>query len=295
VASDSFEPGRAALPEGRTVQQPSEERAEPAKALAHKGLDFHPTSELPEIEETGTGWPDGDGDDDAAERRARRRYDDDTRRRWGRPTGCLFWLAGMVALVLVVGLVLKVAGLLPSFHNPFGSKTTDRSQPTLLLSIQDLARFEAAAGNFQEVIDVQKDKSFIPDIIFNDRTLFICVATVDAYVDFSHIGQGDIIDSPDHKTATINLPAPQLDKPNIDHEKSYVFATQQGLANKIGDIFSGNPNKEREMYLLGEQRIAQAARDSGLADHAATNTKQMLTQLLKSLGYTTITIKFAAP
>jgi len=85
-----------------------------------------------------------------------------------------------------------------------------------------------------------------------------------------------------------------LEKPNIDHDKSYVFATQQGLVNKIGDIFGGNPNKERELYQLGEQRIAQSARDSGLADRAATNTRQMLTQLLRSLGYTTITIKFAA-
>ena len=105
--------------------------------------------------------------------------------------GCLFWLAGLVALLVVVGLGLKVAGLWPHLSNPFASKTTDRSQPTLLLSIQDLSRFEAASGNFQEVIDVQKDHSFIPDIIFNDRTLFVCVGSVDAYVDFSHIGQGD--------------------------------------------------------------------------------------------------------
>ena len=84
---------------------------------------------------------------------------------------------------------------------PFGVQKTDRSQPTLLLSIQDLSRFEAASGNFQEVIDVQKDRAHIPDILFNDRTLFICVGSVDAYVDFGRIGQGDITDSADHTTA----------------------------------------------------------------------------------------------
>jgi hypothetical protein len=215
-------------------------------------------------------------------------------RRRSRAAGCLFWLAGLIALLLVVGVGLKVVGLLPHFTNPFAQHKTDRSQPTLLLSIQDLSRFEAASGNFQEVIDVQKDRSYIPDIIFNERTLFICVGSVDAYVDFSTIGTGAIQDSADHKTVTITLPAPQLDKPNIDHDKSYVFAAQEGIVNKIGDIFSSNPNKERELYLLGEQRIAQAARDSGLADRAATNTKQMLTQMLRSLGYTSITIKFAA-
>src|SRR5437762_1357519 len=152
---------------------------------------MYPTSELPEVE-TGTGWPDAD-------KPASQSGDgDEPRRGRSRAAGCLFWLAGLVALVLVVGLGLKVAGLLPHFSNPFAEKKTDRSQPTLLLSIQDLARFEAASGNFQEVIDVQRDRSYIPDIIFNDRTLFVCVGSVDAYVDFSDIGQGDIQDSADH-------------------------------------------------------------------------------------------------
>ena len=274
MSSDSYEPGRAGVPEERTVRQSA-------------GSDLHPTSEMHRIGDeidSGTGWP-GDGS---------AREEDKPVRGRSRGAGCLFWLAGLIALVLVVGVGLKITGLLPHFSNPFGSKTTDRSQPTLLLSIQDLARFEAASGNFQEVIDVQKDRSYIPDIIFNERTLFVCVGSVDAYVDFSRIGQGDIVDSADHKTVTVTLPAPQLEKPNIDHGKSYIFATQEGVINKIGDIFSGNPNKENELYQLGEQRIAQAARDSGLGDRAANNTKQMLTQMLKSLGYTTITVKLAA-
>lgn len=251
--------------------------------------DYHPTAELPEVE-TGTGWPD---EPEKTERLDASR--DEQPRRWGRPSGCLFWLVGLVALILVVGLGLNATGLLPHLHNPFTEKKTDRSGPTLLLSIQDLARFEAASGNFQEVIDVQKDRSYIPDIIFNDRTLFICVGSVDAFVDFSHIGQGDITDSADRKTVTVKLPAPQLEKPNIDHGKSYVFATQEGAINKIGDLFGGNPNKQQELYVLGEQRIAQAARDSGLAQRAADNTRQMLIQMLRSLGYTSITVNISQP
>jgi Protein of unknown function (DUF4230) len=294
AADQSNKPGRPGLPAGSgadepTVRQPA--RRDPA-----------PTAQLPEVD-TGTGWP--DDDEDAGDRRVRtmtRRdadadVDDDfyRRPRRSRAAGCLFWLAGLVALLVVLGLGLKVAGLWPHFSNPFAEKKTDRSQPTLLLSIQDLSRFEAASGNFQEVIDVQKDRSFIPDIIFNDRTLFVCVGSVDAYVDFRNIGQGDITESPDHKTVTVKLPAAQLEKANIDHDKSYVFATQQGLVNRIGDVFSNNPNKQQELYQLGEQRINQAAKDSGLMQRAEDNTKAMLVQLLRSLGYTTITVTFAAP
>ena len=65
--------------------------------------------------------------------------------------------------------------------------------------------------------------------------------------------------------------------------------------NKIGDLFGGNPNKQQELYVLGEQRIAQAARDSGLAQRAADNTRQMLIQMLRSLGYTSITVNISQP
>jgi hypothetical protein len=281
----SFEPGRADLPDEATVRQPA------------AGHDLQPTSELPEID-TGTGWPENARGVEPVRVRDRRDTDPDgddggpqPRRRAG---GCLFWLAGAVALVVVIGLVLNVSGLLPHLHNPFGSKKTDRSQPTLLLSIQDLARFDAASGNFQEVIDVQQDRKFIPDIIFNDRSLFVCVGSVEAYVDFSNIGKGDITDSVDHKTVTVRLPAAELDKTNIDHDKSYVFAAQKGLVNRLGDFFGSDTNKEQELYQLGEQRIQQSAKDSGLIQRAEDNTKQMLEQLLKSLGYTSITVTFTA-
>jgi hypothetical protein len=279
----SYESGRAALP----------------------GPDQHPTAQLPELTEptevrSGTGWPEGeDARGSAPVRTVTRRdpddddYDSDRGYR-RRPGGCLFWLAGFVGLIVVIALGLRLTGLWPHFHNPFASKTTDRSQPTLLLSIQDLARFDAASGNFQEVIDIQKDRSFIPDIIFNDRTLFVCVGSINAYVDFSNLGTGAVTDSVDHKSATIKLPGAQLDKTNIDHDKSYVFATQQGLINKVGDIFNSNPNKQQELYQLGEKRIAQAAKDSGLVQRAQENTRKMLEQLLRSLGYTTIAVTFAS-
>ncbi len=286
MTSDSFERGRAAVPEEPTVRRSAEGSDVPPTS------DYHPTSELPEVE-TGTGWPD-EAEPESGRRSTRTLEADEQPRRWGRPSGCLFWLAGFLALILVVGLGLKVTGLLPHFHNPFAEKKTDRSGPVLLLSLQELAHFEAARGNFEQVIDVQKNRAYIPDIIFNERTLFICHGSIDAYIDFSNLGPGDVTESADHKTATIKLPAPQFDKPNIDHEKSYIFATQQGLVNKIGDLFAGNPNKERELYLLGEQRIAQAARESGMLDLAVEVTKRVLTQMLKGLGYTSITINIAA-
>lgn len=207
----------------------------------------------------------------------------------------LFWLAGALALALVLGLGLNSAGLWPSWRNPFAEQETDRSQPPLLKSIQDLSRYVAAEGNFQVVIDLQSDRKYVPEFLLNDRTLFVGAGSVESYVDFGKIGDGGVVESADRKSVEIKLPAPQLGKVNLDLEKSYVFAEKRGLLNRLGEVFGSDPNRQRQVYQLAEERITTAARDSGLAERAQENTRKMLEGLLRSLGYQTVTITYTAP
>jgi hypothetical protein len=117
---------------------------------------------------------------------------------------------------------------------------------------------------------------------------------VEAYVDFSKIGDGAIKESADGKSVEIRLPAPQLGETHLDLESSYVFAEQRGILNRLGDLAGGDPNRQREVYQLAEEQIAAAARDSGLTDRAQENTRKMLEGMLKSLGYQTVTITYEA-
>jgi hypothetical protein len=285
-------------------------RFERGQAAPRSSAAPYPTSELPEQlpehsserageHDTGTGWPDraSGGYDDTvpgSERSEPARGPIVIRTGGGFLRG-LFFLMATLAVVVAIVLGMTAIGVLPHLKNPFGSRTTDRSQPALLKSIQDMSRFVAAQGNFQVIIDVQNDKKYIPDFLVNDRTLFVAVGSVEAYVDFASIGQGAITESADHHTVTIKLPAPQLNKPSLDHEKSYVFAQQKGALNRLGDVFSNDPNKLQQLYQLGEQKIVEAAKDSELAQRAEENTRKMLDGMLRSLGYTSITITFAAP
>lgn len=212
--------------------------------------------------------------------------------------GGLRTLLSMVAVAVVVLAVvfgLQAVGKWPSLTNPFGEKKTDRSQPVLLKSIQDLSRFVAAEGNFQVVIDMQQNRNYVPDFLFNERVLFVAAGSVEAYVDFSTIGNGAIETSDDRQTVRIKLPAPALDRPEIDHERSYVFAEQRGLVNRVSDFFGGDPNRIKQMYLLAEAKIGDAAKDSGVTERAQANTTKMLEGMLRSLGYQTINISYAAP
>src|SRR4051812_10443444 len=103
-----YEPGRAPVTEQPPTEQP-------------------PTSELPEVRETGTGWPE--------EREPVRA-----------PVGTggflrgLFWLVAVIGVIMALVLGTRAIGWWPHLNNPFGAKQTDRSQPVLLKSIQDLSR-----------------------------------------------------------------------------------------------------------------------------------------------------------
>jgi len=197
-----------------------------------------------------------------------------------------------------VVLVLSFAGLirlLPGLHNPFSERDVDRSQPVILQSIQDLSRYEAAAGNYQVVIDLEKDARFLPSVIRGQRTLFVAAGSVGAYVDFSQIGDGAVQVSNGRRNVTITLPAPALDRTNLDSERSYVFAQQRGLFDRIGSFFSGNTNNQQQLYVMAEDKIQTAAKDSGLIERAEKNTRAMLVGMLSSLGFTNVTVTFAPP
>lgn len=201
-------------------------------------------------------------------------------------------IAAATATVLVGGFAALVA-LLPQVGNPFEEREIDRSQPVLLQSIQDLSRYEAAAGNFQVVIDLEKDVRFLPSWVRGERTLFVAAGTVNAYVDFSAIDDGTIEISAE--AAQITLPPPALDRTNLDSERSYVFAQERGLLNRIESLFSDNPGEQHELYVLAEQKIQAVAQESGIIARAEQNTRSMLVGMLRSLGYTSVTVTFEQP
>jgi hypothetical protein len=212
-------------------------------------------------------------------------------RRRGR---ALIFVAGALAVLLLLVLGGQLGNIWPRWANPFAEEQTDRSQPPVLQSIRDLSRFVAAEGNYQVVIDLERNRRYVPEFLLNERTLLVGAGSVEAYVDFAAIAEGAVTESDDRRTVTVRLPAPQLGETHLDLEASYVFAEQRGLLNRLGEVFGGDPNRQREAYQLAEERIATAARESGLTERAQENTRKMLEGLLRSLGYTTVTITFAA-
>ncbi len=208
--------------------------------------------------------------------------------------GKLIGLATAIAAVIAALLVLSAVHLLPQLRNPFAETTTVRTGPGLLKSITELSRFEAARGTFQVVVNLSRQTAFIPSFLEGSDTLFIGQGSEIAYVDFGQLSGSAIQVSPDRTAVTVDLPKAQLEPAVLNVNQSYVFAEQQGLLNRIGNFFSGNPNSQQQVYILAEQKIETAARQSPLLAEAQRNTIGMLDGMLHSLGFQQVTVRFAA-
>ncbi|RSS92110.1 DUF4230 domain-containing protein [Streptomyces sp. WAC02707] len=206
------------------------------------------------------------------------------------------WAKALSAFLLV--LVVLFAGfrlsLVPGLKDVFGSETHDRSGPALLESVQDISRYEAASGNFQVVVDLEKDAKLLPDAIRGTRTLYVGAGTVDAYVDLGKLDEDDVTVDDDRTSATLRLPHAALGEPALDPERSYAVSKQRGLLDRLGDLFSDNPNGEQAVQKLAARHIGEAAKDSELKARAESNTTAMLKGLLHSLGFEEVRVTYGS-
>jgi len=207
-------------------------------------------------------------------------------------------LAGIVVAIVAAGIlivVLSAVHLLPQLRNPFAETTTVRSEPVILKSITELSRYEAASGSFEVVVDLTRRTSLLPSFLAGSETLFIGQGTDIAFVDFSGLKKQAIKVSADRTSVTVSLPKAQLEPAVLNVSQSYVYAQQQGLFNRIGNFFSGNPNGQQQVYILAQQKIQAAAQQSPLLSEAQKNTEGMLDGMLTSLGFTRVTVTFGSP
>ena len=200
-----------------------------------------------------------------------------------------------VVVVLLVALV-ALLGLARLTHWPFGSEERDRSGPAVLTAMRDLSEYHAATGQYQVLIDIQQDAKFLPDVIKGKRTIFLAIGSVDAYVDFRKLGDDAVSVSSDRSSVSITLPRAQLSTPNVDPNESRVLNQDLGLIDRLGNLFSDQPNPQnQQMYQLAQQRLAEAAKQVGLQKRAEDNTEATLDKLMRSLGFTTVTIRYVNP
>ncbi|SMD20717.1 Protein of unknown function [Lentzea albidocapillata] len=185
----------------------------------------------------------------------------------------------VAAVVILLGAAVHVFGQ----FRPFGDESIDRSQPAMLESVRDLSQYHAAAGEFQVVLDIENDVKWVPAALAGERTLFVAAGSVNAFVDLGTLKDDGLVVSADGKTVELRIPKAQLDKPNLHHDRSYVFSQERGLVDDL-QALAGPPDLQR-FYVAAETRLTEAAKRSELLTRAEENTRVMLTGMLQSLGF----------
>ncbi|MDQ1709065.1 MAG: hypothetical protein QOG49_450 [Frankiaceae bacterium] len=209
--------------------------------------------------------------------------------------GRLLVVVAVIASLLAVG-ALKMPNWFPHAKNPLTTKTVDRTAPPVLKALEDLHEYRASTGHFEVIVDVEKDAKYFPSFIKGERTLFVAAGSVDGVVDFTRITPAAVTMSPDRLSVALALPHARLGAVRIDPAGSYVYEQKRGALDRIGDVFSSNPGGEQEFYKLAEAKMVTAAQGTdGIVARAETNTTAMLTSLLQSLGFTSISISYADP
>jgi hypothetical protein len=194
------------------------------------------------------------------------------------------WRVGRVVAVVLVVIValLWLVSKVPNL-NPFATETQDRSGPAVLQSVRDLSQYHAAEGDFQVVVDLEHDVAWVPDFIAGSHTLFVARGSVSAYIDFENLSDKALTVDTEKKTVRVRLPAPKLAKPNLDQEHTYVYSQDRGVWDSVKGLFEAED--QRELFVMAEKKIGEAANETGLTKRAERNTRQMLTGLFTSLGY----------
>lgn len=198
--------------------------------------------------------------------------------------------AGLITFT--VGVVSFAAGWRPSL-NPFVTETVDRSSPAVLRSLEPLAEFHASSGHFEVVVDLEKDTSWMPSWVSGERVLFVGVGTVDSVVSFEGLDESRILVSDDGKSATIRLPAPQLEEPRIDLEKSKLYSRERGVLDRVGGLFGEQSVVDKPVYQKTVKQIrAAAAADGQILALGKKNTTSMLQGMLHALGFTSVNVVY---
>jgi hypothetical protein len=153
----------------------------------------------------------------------------------------------------------------------------DISQPTVIASIQRLARLESVVYTMDKVVEGDRTSQYLPDILTGDKLLMVVHGQAVAGVDLSQVQAGNVLI--DGRSVIVTVPPAELLSVSLDNSKTRVYSRITGL------LVPADPNLESEVREKAEADLRQSALDSGILTTAEGNARATLTTLLHSLGF----------
>lgn len=168
----------------------------------------------------------------------------------------------------------------------FGTEKYYRAdQSAVVMEIVSLNRLETASFNIEKIIEAGTAGSSLQNILFGDKILLIAHGQVIAGFDLSKLSKDNVEVS--GEILKLQLPAPEILVTKLDSGKTRVYD------RKLGWLTKGDANLESDARLTAEQKIRQAACESGILDVAAENLRKQIVPMLQNLGYQEIDIELS--
>jgi hypothetical protein len=196
------------------------------------------------------------------------------------------WIALAGGLIVVIAAALAVVAIV----RPFEGGTALRSTPSVIVAVRDLARLESVEYHVERVIDLRDRQSLLFGLVrTQDAILFVAVGEVTAGVDLGALAEGDVVADRASGRASVTLPAARVLSTRLDNERSWVYArTTDVLAQRHEDL-------ETRARQEAERTLEQSAVAGGILDRARANAEQTVAALVRSLGYTSVTVTSRSP
>jgi len=201
---------------------------------------------------------------------------------------------GRASRVLVVLALLAVGVALGRFWTALASAFHDttvlRSTPSVIVAVRDLARLEGEEYRVERVISLEDQQSrFFGLIDAKDALLLVASGTIVAGVDLSQLRDGDVEVDESRRAARITLPSSTVFSARLDSDKTFVFARNTDVLAKRAESLETRARQEAERTLLA------AAEEGGISQRSNDNVRRTVETLVRSLGYTSVTVAFREP
>lgn len=166
------------------------------------------------------------------------------------------------------------------FRNPFRlTGSAQATGPVILEKIQQLQRLETCRYSGQVVVRGD-NKGWLPTWLAGDRMLFVGRGEVVAGVDLARLKPEDV--RVEQGAVSLRLPQSEILHSRLDNHTSEVYDRRCGL-------FSGpDQNLETRVRQEAEDRIRQAALESGVLSTADANARDALRRQMEGLGFKSV-------
>ncbi len=203
------------------------------------------------------------------------------------------FVLGLIAAILVLGMVTVafVAGRgarLVDRAGEIGEQITGegeftRIQPVQIQSIRQLS--ELTTVEYVEYTRVEKgdDRGWL-NWVDGDRIELFAVARIGAGVDLEQLEDDDIFADPNSGRVRISLPPSTITYVAVDNEATHVYNRETGIFTQ------GDPDLERSARLAAEEVLVSSAEERGILEDAGRRAEVVVTDLLRSLGYSDIEV-----